>query len=184
MSEVFRKVGEELIHQGAVVGFYRTTFVGPDGVEFDRDVVKHPGAVSVVAVTDDDEVLLVRQFRAALGADLLEIVAGKRDVDGEDPVLTAERELEEEVGHTAAHYELLAVIDHSPGFCDEKNHLYLATGLTETQRQLQGIEEQHMTLERVAISDIRPMIADGRLTDAKSVIGLLLALDRLEAARS
>src|SRR5690349_7528300 len=107
MSDTFRKVREELIHQGAVVAFYRSTFVGPDGVEFDRDVVKHPGAVSVVAVTDDDHVLLVRQFRASLEVDLLEIVAGKRDVAGEDPRLTAERELEEEVGHTAANYELL-----------------------------------------------------------------------------
>ena len=184
MSEVFRKVSEKLVAQGAVVAFYRATFEGPDGDRFERDVVRHPGAVSVVAVTDDDHVVMVRQYRAALEADLLEVVAGKRDVADEDPQLCASRELAEEVGYQAERYELLTELVQSPGFCDEINLIYLATGLTSTDRQVQGHEEQHMTIEHVPLGDVRAMIADGRITDAKSLVGLLLALDRLEAARS
>jgi 8-oxo-dGTP pyrophosphatase MutT (NUDIX family) len=184
MSKAFRKVSDELIHQGAVVAFYRSRFEGPDGRQFDRDVVRHPGAVAVVAVTDDDEVVLVRQFRAALDDDLLEIVAGKRDVADEDPVLCATRELAEEVGYVADHYELLTEAVQTPGFCDEVILIYLATGLTETERSVQGIEEQLMTIEHVPLRDARAMIADGRIVDAKSMIGLLLALDRLEASHS
>jgi len=176
----FEKISEELVFEGAVVRCFRARFRGPDGAEFERDVVKHPGAVSVVAV-EGAEVILVRQYRAALGTDLLEIVAGKRDVAGEDPVLTAARELAEEVGYVAARFDPLIDLAQSPGFCDEINHLYLATDLTPTERDLQGIEEQHMTVERLPLSEIRTAIADGRIIDAKSVVGLLLALDRLDA---
>lgn len=179
----FGKIAERLVFDGAVVQCYRTTFRAPDGSEFERDVVKHPGAVSVVAV-DGSEVILVRQYRAALGADLLEIVAGKRDVPGEDPVLTAARELAEEVGCVASRFHPLIAIHHSPGFCDEVNHIYLATGLTQADRDVQGVEEQYMTVERLALADVRAAISDGRITDAKSVIGLLLALDRLEGNRT
>lgn len=184
MSDHFRKVREDLIHQGAVVGFYEATFVGPDGHEFQRDVVRHPGAVSVVAVTDDHHVLMVRQFRAALEADLLEIVAGKRDVADEDPIVCAARELAEEVGHSAERYELLTPLVQSPGFCDEVNLIYLATGLVETQRSVQGIEEEHMTVERIPLADVRRLIAEGAIVDAKSLVGLLITLDRLDVAES
>jgi ADP-ribose pyrophosphatase len=178
VSDRFRKVGERLIHQGAVVGFYDVTFAAPDGSEFHRDVVRHPGAVSVVALTEDDHVVMVRQFRAALEDDLLEIVAGKRDVADEDPLVCAARELAEEVGYRAEHFELLATMRMTPGFCDEENLLYLATGLVEVERSVQGVEEQHMTIERVSLGDVRAMIADGRIVDGKSLVGLLLALDR------
>jgi ADP-ribose pyrophosphatase len=183
VTDRFRKVDERLIHQGAVVGFYDVTFAAPDGSEFHRDVVRHPGAVSVVALTDDDHVVMVRQFRAALEADLLEVVAGKRDVADEDPLVCAARELAEEVGYRAEHFELLATMRMTPGFCDEENLLYLATGLVEVERSVQGVEEQHMTIERVPLADVRAMIADGRIVDGKSLVGLLLALDRQEADR-
>ena len=174
----FEKVSERLVFEGSVVSGYRSTFRGPGGVEFERDVIKHPGAVSVVAI-DGDEALLVRQYRVAMEADVLEIVAGKRDVPGEDPVVTAERELVEEVGYVADNYELLISLVHSPGFCDEVNHIYLATGLQPTERDLQGIEEELMTTERVPLREIRAQITTGAITDAKSVVGLLLALERL-----
>lgn len=180
---VFEKLAERLVFEGAVVSFFRSTFRGPGGVEFERDVIKHPGAVSVVAV-DGTDVLLVRQYRVAMEGELLEIVAGKRDVPGEDPQVTAERELAEELGFTAERYEPLIAIAQSPGFCDEINHIFLATGLSRTERDLQGIEEQHMTVERVPLDEVRPRIAEGRITDAKSVVGLLLALDRLGDLRA
>lgn len=177
----FRKISEELIHQGFVISVTNARFEGPGGVVMDRDVVHHPGAVSVVPVHADGTVVLVRQFRSALEEMLLEIPAGKRDVAGEPPEVTARRELAEEVGLIAADLVPLIVLKHSPGFCDEQNHIFLATGLTECERSLDGPEEEAMTIERVPLDDVFDLIATGALTDAKSVVGLLLAHRRLTA---
>ena len=110
------------------VGLARCASPAPDGEEFDRHVVHHPGAVVVVPVIDDDAIL-VRQCRVAAGRELLEVPAGKRDVDGEPPEATANRELEEEIGYRAGRLELLCEFYNSPGFCDEYTHLFLATDL-------------------------------------------------------
>lgn len=143
----------------------------------------HPGAVSVVPVlntSDGPVAVLVRQFRAAIDADLLEIPAGKRDVEGEAPELTARRELAEEVGLQAGRLVPLAQYYNSPGFTDELSHSFLALDLTPVPDERQGLEEEHMTIERVPLADVAPMIADGRLVDAKSIIGLLLAIAHLD----
>src|SRR5947209_7381495 len=106
------------------------TFAGPDGETFERDVVHHPGAVIVVPVLEGGEsVLLVRQFRTAIGIELLEVPAGKRDVPGEAPEVTARRELQEEVGMRAGRLEQLCAFYNTPGFCDEYAYLYMALDL-------------------------------------------------------
>jgi 8-oxo-dGTP pyrophosphatase MutT (NUDIX family) len=175
----FRKLDERAIHQGYVISVGAARFEAPDGSTFERDVVHHPGAVSVVAVDDDGRATLVRQFRAPLDDFLLEIPAGKRDVTDEPPELTAARELEEEVGLRAEHWELLCEFHNSPGFCDEHSFVFLATGLSEGQHERQGIEEDHLTIEQVALADVPSLIAGRELVDAKSIIGLLLARERL-----
>ena len=109
-----------------------------------------------------DEVILVRQYRAAIDRELLEIPAGKRDVAGEPPEDTARRELVEEVGMRAGRLELLAEFYNSPGFCDEHSFVYLALDLEPCPSDLQGIEEQHMTIERVALDDVPGLIRPGR----------------------
>jgi ADP-ribose pyrophosphatase len=177
-EDVFHPIGEELIHQGAVVAFCQLVIEGPDGERFDRDVVRHPGAVSVVAV-DGDDVFLVNQYRACLDANMWEIPAGKRDVEGEPPEITAHRELIEEVGMKAGSMELLLNVHHSPGFCDEYGYIYLATDLTEVPQQLEGPEEQHMLVMRTPMPVAIEMALDGRMTDAKSVSGILAAARRL-----
>lgn len=179
MSAPFRKIDERLVHQGAVVSFHEVDFEGPEGERFSRDVVRHPGAVSVVAVLDDGQVVLVRQFRAALEADLLEIPAGKRDVAGEPPEVTARRELVEEVGYEAGELVELVELRHSPGFCDEVNHIFLATSLVAVERSVDGPEERHMTIETLPLADVPAAIARGDITDAKSVAGLVLAAHHL-----
>lgn len=171
----FRKVGEELRHHGHVIDLYAVTFEAPDGSLLERDVVRHPGAVSVVPVDAAGRVVMVRQFRAPFERDVLEIPAGKRDVPGEPPEETARRELEEEVGLVAGRLELLVELCHSPGFCDEVNHIFLATDLTATQRRVDGVEEAHMAVEDVALADAVELIRRGEITDAKSVAGLTLA---------
>ena len=172
----FTAVGENLIYQGHLISLARGRFRAPDGTEFERDIVHHPGAVSVVPVIDQGEAaLLVRQFRAPIGADLLEIPAGKRDVAGEPPEVTARRELEEEVGMRAGRIEKLTAFYNSPGFCDELHHVFMALDLEPCAKSLQGVEEQHMTVERVALDDVPDMIASGAIQDAKTIIGLTLA---------
>lgn len=178
-SSAFERVNSRLVHQGYIVSFHVDTFTDPTGELFDRDVVHHPGAASVVPLHDDGTVTMVRQFRAAIGRDLLEIPAGKIDVPGESPEVTVRRELVEEVGLIAERLEPLIDLNQSPGFCDEVNHIFLATGLTSTERSVQGIEERHMTVERIALDDVAELIASGVLTDAKTVTGLLLTLRHL-----
>lgn len=175
----FRLRDEKLVHQGSVVSFAVGTYVAPDGTTFERDVVHHPGAVSVVPLLDDGTVVMVRQYRAPIDQPLLEIPAGKRDVDGEPPEVTAAREVEEEIGLIPARLELLATFYNSPGFSDEHSYVYLGTGLTDGTLDRHGVEELALTVEHVPLDDVAGMIADGRITDAKSIIGLTLALRHL-----
>ena len=175
----FRKVDETLIHQGFVIGVYNVEFAGPDGTRMDRDVVRHPGAVTVVPVLDDGTIVMVRQFRAPMEAMVLELPAGRRDVDGEAPVATARRELAEEVGYLADTVELLTVMAHSPGFCDELNHIFLATGLTPCDKHVDGPEEEYMTVHRMSLVEAFARVADGTITDSKSIAGITLAAQRL-----
>lgn len=182
----FRRLGEDERYRGPLIGVATATFADPDGDLFERDVVHHPGAVSVVPLRDDGRVVLVRQYRAAVDRDLLEIPAGKRDKADEPPEDTARRELVEEVGLEAERLELLAEFFNSPGFCDEHSYVFLGRGLTSCATDLQGIEEQHMTVEEVALDDVPALIAAGEIADAKTIIGLCLARDRVlgEESRS
>lgn len=175
----FDKRSEQEIHRGSLISLGEGTFVGPDGAEFQRDIVHHPGAVSVVPYESAGTVLLVRQYRAAINAELLEIPAGKRDVADEPPELTAQRELAEEVGRSAGRMELLGTFYNSPGFCDEYSYTYLARDLTEVAAEAHSVEEAAMTIERVAFADALSMITKGEIVDAKTIVGLLLAKERL-----
>lgn len=174
----FRKLDEREVWSGAVVSVAEGTFVSPRGVTFRRDLVHHPGAVSVVPV-DGEEAVLVRQYRAAVDREVLEIPAGKRDVAGEPPEVTAQRELIEEVGLRAGRMEKLAEFYNSIGFSDELSHVYLGTDLALASQDRQGEEEQHLTIERIRLDDVPGLIAGRELVDAKTVIGLLLARERL-----
>ena len=176
----FRKLREEEVYRGHLISVAKGYFVAPDGTEFERDLVHHPGAVSVVPVIDQGEaVMLVRQYRAAIDQDLLEIPAGKRDVDGEPPVTTARRELAEEVGMRAGRMEKLAEFFNTPGFCDERHWVYMALDLEPVGLSLQGIEEQHMTIEHVNLDEVPDLIANGTIVDAKTIIGLSLTREAL-----
>ena len=176
----FRKVSEREIHAGRVVRLTESVFTTPDGGQMTRDVVHHRGAVAVVAV-DGDEVVLLRQYRTPVESELLEIPAGTRDVGGEDPAGTARRELAEEAGLACESLEELGTFFNSPGFCDELSHVFLATGLSPVPRRPDGAEEEWMTVERVGLQEAEAMIDRGEIRDAKTIIGVLLALRRLGA---
>ena len=172
----FHVVESTTRHVASFLEIAEVEIAGDDGSSFTRAVVRHPGAVVVVPVTDDGtHALLVRQFRAATGGTLLEVPAGKRDVSGEPPEATAARELEEEIGYRPGRLVELCEFFNSPGFCDEYTHLYCATDLVPLGAA-RGVtaEEAAMTIERVPFAALDDLIAHREIVDAKTIIGLML----------
>lgn len=152
------------------------TIEGPDDESFTRVTVRHFGAVVVVAVDGARNAVMVRQFRAAVGGDILEVVAGKRDVDGEAPAVTAARELAEEVGLRPGRLIPLAEFYNSPGFTNEYTHMFLALELEDLGApETEGPEEREMIVERIPLAMVDRLIATRGIVDAKSIIGLSLA---------
>lgn len=179
-------VAREVVHRGRYLEFRVDTIVRADGSGGTRDVVGHPGAISVLAVDDDRRLLLVRQWRIPAGQALLEIPAGTLDIhEGvtEDPDLAARRELEEETGHRATTWRKLAAFWTAPGFATELMHLYLATGIAgaEGDDRLTPDEDERLELRHVPIADAVAMVEAGEITDAKTILGILW-LDRLARA--
>ena len=175
----FRKVDETEVANGPVIRLATARFTAPDGTSFERQIVHHPGAVVVVPLVDPGRVVLVRQFRAAVGTELLELPAGKRDVDGEPPEVTAARELAEEIGLRPGRLTLLARFYNSPGFSDELSHLFLAADMVQVDKEPAGIEEGHMSVHEVALAEVPGLVAAGEIIDAKTIIGLALTRERL-----
>lgn len=177
--EGFERDGEQILHQGHVIRLVHGSYRAPDGEPFERDLVRHPGAVTVVPVHQDGTVTLVRQLRPSVWEGVLEAPAGTCDVDGEPPEETARRELAEEAGLKAERLQRLASVYNSPGITDQRTVLYLATGLSPCETDRAGIEERWMEVESVHLSDVDRLVAEGRLRDATTILGLLLARDTL-----
>jgi 8-oxo-dGDP phosphatase len=177
----FRRVSDEELLRAWLFRVDRLHLLDPAGEPFDRIVVRHPGAVPVLPVHDDGTVTLVRQYRAAVDAQVLEIVAGTRDQEGEEPEATARRELAEEAGLAAETWELLIGTWNSPGVSDQHTLVYLATGLSSIPTRPQGVEEGYMTVETIHLDDVDRLVADGSLRDETTVLGLYLARRRLGA---
>jgi ADP-ribose pyrophosphatase len=140
-----------------------------------REVVHHPGSAVILPVFGDDTIALVRQYRHPAVRYLLELPAGTLN-DRERPEEGAARELEEELGLVAGRMEKLSEFFVSPGFCEEKMWLYLATDLTETQQRLE--DDELLEVVRLPIDRALQMITDGEIEDAKTIIGLMLAAPR------
>ncbi len=177
----FRRVSEEELLQAWLFRVDRLHLLDPGGTPFERVVIRHPGAVTIVPAHDDGTVTLVRQYRAAVDAMVLEIPAGTRDKKGEAPEDTARRELVEEAGLDAAHWELLVGIWNTPGVSDQHTLLYLATELRAVASRPDGVEEGYMTTERVRLADLDELVAAGALKDETTVLGLYMARARLAA---
>jgi len=176
----FRVESARTLATAAFLELEQRRVAAPGGETFERVVVRHPGAVAVVPVESDGTAVLVRQYRAPIDRLLLEIPAGKRDVDDESPEVTARRELEEEIARRPGHLSVLATFFNSPGFCDEHTHLFLARDLEDVEPTEQLREEEAaMTIERVPLEQVHELIAHGEIADAKTIIGLLLARARL-----
>lgn len=162
-SEVFR---------GKIINVKVDTVTLPDGRQTEREVVEHPGAVAVVALTEDEEVLLVSQFRYPVGEILLEVPAGKLE-PGEDPLESAKRELAEETGFMANSWELLSVFYTTPGFSNEIMYLYLARDLSPDKKQAD--DDEFIELQQMPLKDAVSKALSGHFKDAKTIAGILIA---------
>ena len=183
-SATFRQIGERPRYSGERLRVVIGTFVGPDWFTFEREIVRTFGAVCVVPLESDrDHVLLVRQYRGPVDQALLELPAGKLDVPGEPPELCAARELAEEVGVKAERLTELGHFWNSPGYCDELTVCFLAEELGVGTRSADGIEEEHLVVERVSLRSVEDLIAAGDIADAKTIAGLLLTRSFLEMPR-
>jgi ADP-ribose pyrophosphatase len=175
---VERVVESKVLHRGRYLTFRVDTVERADGSRATREIAGHPGAVAILAVDDQDRVLLVRQWRTAAGQALLEIPAGTLDVadDGtvEEPDGAARRELEEETGMRASSWRLLARFYTAPGFTSELMHLYLATDLRLADgHRLGPDEDERLLLEPLPWRDALAAAERGEVADAKSLVALL-----------
>ncbi len=174
----FRVLDSETVFEGHVISLRRDTVAMPGGGDSVREIVTHPGAVAVVALDDQDRVVLLRQYRHAVGTHLWELPAGLRDEDGELPLRTAQRELAEEALLAAGRWSLLADVYNSPGFSDELVLIYLAEELSEVARPDGFVvehEEADMTVERVPLAEAVQRVFDGDIRNSSAIVGVLAA---------
>jgi 8-oxo-dGTP pyrophosphatase MutT (NUDIX family) len=165
----FERIDSKQVWAGKIGTVRIDTVRYDDGKEAEREVVAHPGAVAVVA-HDGEHVYLVEQPREPVGEQaLLELPAGKLDVEGEEPLATAKRELAEEIGKAARDWQHLTTCYSSPGFTDEEFHLFLATELYDESAD--SGEDERITIRKLPLAELDDAIRDCR--DAKTVIGLL-----------
>ena len=164
-------VTEDVAWTGRIFNVDRLRVQLPDGRNAIRDVVRHPGAVAIVALTDEGRICLVRQYRTAMGRVTVEIPAGKL-APGEDPLECASRELLEETGMEAEKIAYLTTIASSAGFCDELIHIYMATGLSFSKSSPDA--DEFINVDLAEVSELLDAVLDGRIEDAKTVVGALL----------
>lgn len=162
---------EDVMWTGRIFNVNRLRVELPDGRQALRDVVRHPGAVAVVALTDDGRICLVRQYRTSLARVTVEIPAGKLD-PGEDPLACARRELKEETGMEASQMAFLTTIATSDGFTDELIHIYMATGLSFASSAPD--DDEFINVDLVPLSELIDAVLDGRIEDCKTVTGALI----------
>ena len=165
----------DTIYNGKIFDVQQRTIELPDGRQTVYDIVKNPNACAVVALDDDDNVVMVRQFRQSAGKVLLEIPAGKID-EGEDPDTCASRELAEETGYSADKIDRLFGIRVSPGFSTEIIYIYEAYGLTLGATNFD--EDEFIEMEKVPLKTLHEMILKGEIEDAKTISGILAVYNK------
>jgi ADP-ribose pyrophosphatase len=179
----FATLSSETVYVGKIFALRADEVAMPGGGSARREVVEHYGAVAIVALDEDGNLVLVYQYRHPIGRRLWELPAGLLDMGDEAPHLTAARELEEEAGLAAAHWQPLIDIDSAPGFSDESVRIFLATGLTEIGRPHAHDEEADLVVKRVPLADAVQMVFDGEIVNAIAVAGILAVAHLKEAHR-
>lgn len=171
----FEAVSTRDVYQGRILALRVDEVAMPGGNTARREVVEHLPAVGIAALDDDGNVMLIHQYRHAVGMRIWELPAGLIDRAGDDPLETAKRELVEEVGLAAEHWSVLVDVAASPGFTDEVVRVYLATGLSTVDREVLGDEEADLVSRWVPLDEAVRMTLAGEIINAASVGGLLAA---------
>lgn len=164
-----KTIASQSIYEGRIIKLKVDEVLLPNGNTAKREIVNHPGAVAVIPLTDDGKLVAVRQFRKPLERTIVEIPAGKLE-PGEEPLTCAIRELEEETGYVARHFEHLSSFYTSPGFADELLHVYVATGLTKGESRPD--EDEFVDLVEITFEEAHELHRSGEIRDAKTVVAL------------
>ncbi len=172
-SHEFSVVASETLYVGKIFALRADEVRMPGGGTARREIVEHYGAVAIVAMDDDGNIVLVYQYRHAFGRRLWELPAGLLDLGGEAPHVTAARELAEEVGLAAETWRTLVDLDSAPGFCDESVRVFLATGLSDVGRPEAHDEEADLTVHRIPLADAVAKVYSGEIVNSISVAGIL-----------
>ena len=170
MNLTEKTLSQQYIFEGKILKMRLDEALLPDGTVAGREVVEHPGGVAVAALTEDDCLLFVRQFRYPYGEIIPEIPAGKR-APGEEPLTTGKRELKEETGYTAAHYRSLGRVYPSPGYFNEVIYIYLATDLVAGEDAPD--EDEFLEVEKIPLTKAVDMVMKDEITDAKTQAAVL-----------
>ena len=171
MADPYVESRQTLLERGRVFGVELVVYRDGAGHPHQREVVRHPGAVTVVPVLDDGRLVMIRNWRVAVGQWLDEFCAGKLEA-GEDPAAAAARELEEETGHSAGEIRALGTFFTSPGFADERMHVFEARGLRPVPSRLEHGEQIEVVMRTP--EELEAMISRGELVDGKSLGAFLL----------
>ncbi len=169
--EEFKRIKRELVVKGAIIDYYQDTMQIPNGNVAKWDLIDHKGAAAVVAVREDGKLLMVCQYRNALERDTIELPAGGLEGRDEPTSVAAIRELEEETGYVCQQVELLTSIYTTVAFCNEKIDIYLARELRPGQQHLD--EDEFINVEAYSVEELKQMIFDGKIQDAKTICGVL-----------
>lgn len=171
-----KTISSEMIYEGAILNLRRDkVYVKGDKISY-REIVEHRGGVAIAAVTEDNRMLMVRQYRKAAEQVVLEVPAGKRESD-EDPMFTGMRELQEETGYTAKKFQHLSSFYSSIGYSTEVIHIYMATGLTPGETHFD--ENEAIDICEYDVAELKQMVLAGEIVDGKTISAILLVAARL-----
>ena len=189
MSEYFAQrspdgytvAGSERIYDGKIFSVVGETIAFPDGSRARRDMVKHGGAVAIAALDSRQQLVMLEQYRPAVGSFLWELPAGLRDVEGEPPSQAARRELVEEAGLEAATWQTLVDVVSAPGFSNERVRIFLATDLRESSDTsfVREAEEADMSVRRIPLSECVRAVMSGRIVNSLAIAGVLAVSQHL-----
>lgn len=172
MSSLEEKtIRSEKIFSGNVIRLFLEDVELPNGKTSKREIVKHPGAVAILAITDENKIVMVEQYRKALERTIIEIPAGKLE-KGEEPAACARRELEEETGYGCGSLEWLTSFYTSPGFSDEIVHIYMAKGLEKIENSASLDEDEFVNIEEMTLEEALQSIKEQKIYDAKTVFAV------------
>lgn len=167
-----KTIQTEMKFKGRIITLQVDDVQLPNGKTGKREIVKHPGAVAVIAITEDKKIILVEQYRKALERSIIEIPAGKIEPN-EAPEITALRELEEETGYTTNKLQYIQSFATSPGFADEIIHLYLAENIVKVDEKADLDEDEFVELMHVSLNEMESMITTNQIYDAKTAFAFL-----------